>query len=75
VRIEVDNPSYTRDLADFLRRCDCTVGVVSPGVIEAEPRALPIDPAVRRSRVELEAYLGVWSAMGQTRADVVETHA
>jgi hypothetical protein len=72
VHVEIENPSYTRDLADFLRRCECTVDVVSPGLVEVEPRALPVDPSIRRSRVELDAYLGIWSAMRQTRADVIE---
>ena len=72
MHVEISDPEYTDDLAVFLRRCECTVHVVAPGLLEAEPRVLPIDPALRHSRLELDAYVGIWSAIRHTRATVVE---
>jgi hypothetical protein len=71
MRVEVTNPSHTDDLVAFLRRCDCTVEVVAPGLVEVEPRELPIDHALRRPELEVEAYLGIWSALRGARAFLV----
>lgn len=71
MRVEITDVSQTNDLAEFLRRCDCTVEVVAPGVVEVEPRELPIDPALRQPELELDAYLGIWSALRRVRAVLV----
>jgi hypothetical protein len=57
MRIKLSDPVRTDDLVDFLRRCDCTVDVVGAGLLEVEPRELPIDPVLRRPELELDAYL------------------
>lgn len=63
MRIKLTDPVRTDDLVDFLRRCDCTVNVLAAGLLEAEPRELPIDPTLRQPELELDAYLGIWSAL------------
>jgi hypothetical protein len=63
MRVELTDPAQTDDLVEFLRRCDCTVTLVEPGVLEVDPRDLPIDPALRQPELELDAYLGIWSAL------------
>lgn len=63
MRIKLTDPVRTDDLVDFLRRCDCTVNVLAAGLLEAEPRELPIDPTLRQPELELNAYLGIWSAL------------
>jgi hypothetical protein len=70
MRVEVSDPSHTDDLVDFLRRCDCTVEVVAPGVVEVEPHELPIDSNLRQPELELDAYLGIWSALRGASASV-----
>jgi hypothetical protein len=71
MRIKLSDPVRTDDLVDFLRRCDCTVDVVGAGLLEVEPRELPIDPALRRPELELDAYLGIWSALRGASATLV----
>jgi hypothetical protein len=71
MRIEVTDPVRTDDLVDFLRRCDCTVNVLAAGLLEVEPRELPIDPALRQPELELDAYLGIWSALRGASATLV----
>jgi hypothetical protein len=71
MRVEVTDPSHTDDLAEFLRRCDCAVEVVMPGLVEVEPRELPIDRALRRPELEVDAYLGIWSALRGAKAFLV----
>jgi hypothetical protein len=63
IRVELTDPAQTDDLVEFLRRCDCTVTVVGPGALEVAPRDLPIDPKLRQPELELDAYLGIWSAL------------
>ena len=60
--IKLTDPVRTDDLVHFLRRCDCTVDVVAPGLLEVEPRELSSDPTLRQPELELDAYLGLWSA-------------
>jgi hypothetical protein len=36
---------------------------VAAGLLEVEPRDLPIDPTLRQPELELDAYLGIWSAL------------
>jgi hypothetical protein len=71
MRVTITDPSYTDDLVEFLRRCECTVGVVSPGVLDVEARALPIDPSLRQPELELDAYLGIWSALRRATASLM----
>jgi hypothetical protein len=71
MRIKLTDPVRTDDLVDFLRRCDCTVNVVTAGLLEAEPRELPIDPSLRQPQLELDAYLGIWSALRGASATLV----
>jgi hypothetical protein len=71
MRVEVTNPSHMNDLVEFLPRCDCTVEVVAPGLVEVEPRKLPIDHALRRPELEVDAYLGIWSALRGARAFLI----
>ena len=71
MRVEVSDSSHTDDLVEFLRRCDCMVDVVAPGVVDVKARELPIDPMLRRPEVEVEAHLGVWSALRAAKAFVV----
>ena len=75
MRVQIGDPSYADDLSDFLRRCECTVDIVAVGVLDVEPRVLPVDPALRHAQLELDAYLGIWSAMRRTTARVVEVAA
>jgi hypothetical protein len=71
MRVELTDHVRTDDLVDFLRRCDCTVNVVTAGVLEVEPRELPIDPTLRQPELELDAYLGIWSALRGASATLV----
>lgn len=70
MRVTITDPSYTDDLVDFLRRCECTSAVVGPGVLDVETRELPVDPALRHSELELDAYLGIWSALREAKASL-----
>jgi hypothetical protein len=72
MRVEITDPSYTDDLVQFLRRCDCSVDVVAPGLLEVEPRELPIESSVRQPELELDAYLGIWSVLRGADARVAE---
>jgi hypothetical protein len=71
MRVEVTDHSHTDDLVEFLRRCDCSVEVVAPGFLEVEPRELLIDGALRRPELEVDAYLGIWSALRGAKAFLV----
>lgn len=71
MRVEVTDPTSTDDLVEFLRRCDCIVRVLAPGVLDVEPRALPVERALRRPEVEVEAYLGVWSMLRGASAELM----
>jgi hypothetical protein len=61
MRINVSDPGLTGDLADYLRRCSCTVAERGSGSLEADPRDRDVEPAYLR--MELDAYLRVWRAM------------
>jgi hypothetical protein len=60
--IELTTAAAAQALADYLKRCDCTVEMVSERVLEVDAplrmRASPRDAAI-----ELEAYLRVWRAL------------
>ena len=68
MRVEVTDPSSTDDLVAFLRRCDCAVEVLQPGVLDVEPRALAVDASLRKPELEVDAYLGLWSALRRANA-------
>ena len=70
MRVEITDPAYTDDLVEFLRRCDCMVHVVGEGVLDVRARELPIADYVRRPELEIDAYLGIWSALRGSHAAV-----
>ena len=71
MRVTITDPSFTDDLVEFLRRCECTSAVVGPGVLDVETRELPVDPELRHAELELDAYLGIWSALRDATASLV----
>jgi hypothetical protein len=71
MHVEIDNPSYTDDLAAFLRSCDCTVEVLRPGLLEVEPYELPISTELRKPDLELNSYPRTWSALQPAAATIV----
>jgi hypothetical protein len=48
-------------LADYLRRCECTVAFVSDLVFEVMPPQR--SQTTREARIEIDAYLRVWRAL------------
>jgi hypothetical protein len=62
MKIRIEDRSLLSELVEYLRRCDCTVGF-KDGLLEARPRQLPVDPALRYEELELESYLKVFSAL------------
>jgi hypothetical protein len=59
--IELTTPAAAKALADYLRRCGCTVDFVDPHVVEVMlPARLRSE---RDAMLELHAYLRVWRAM------------
>jgi hypothetical protein len=61
--IEVSSAAEALALATFLRRCECIV-VVDGCTVDARPPDRSQTP--RQARIELEAYLRVWSALNST---------
>ena len=70
MRVEISDPTHTDDLVEFLRRCDCTVQAVGPGVLDVHARELPITDDLRRPELEVDAYLGIWAALRGAHAAV-----
>ena len=70
MRVEITDPAYTDDLVEFLRRCDCTVRTVGPGVLDVHACELPITDYLRRPELEVDAYLGIWSTLRGAHAAV-----
>lgn len=70
MRVELTDPSYADDLVAFLRACDCTVEVLAPTVLDVEPQALAVDASLRRPELEIDTYLGIWSALRRSSAAV-----
>jgi hypothetical protein len=68
--VEISDPAYTEDLIAFLERCDCTVEIVATGLLDVAPRELPIDASLRQPELEVEAYVGIWSALRSATAKV-----
>jgi hypothetical protein len=61
MKIELSTSAAAHGLADYLKRCGCTVDFVSERVVDVE---LPTRFQSRRDAViEMQAYLRVWSAM------------
>jgi hypothetical protein len=58
--IEVSTASAARALADYLRRCECTV-VLDECALEVSPPDRSQTPS--QARIEIEAYVRVWSAL------------
>jgi hypothetical protein len=61
--IEVSTPAAAGALADYLRRCECSV-LVEGLVLRVDPPARSQTP--REARIEMEAYLRVWTALHPT---------
>ena len=71
MRIRVDNPTLTSNLALYLRRCDFAVDEVDPHVIRVRPVRGVTDR--RHLRIEVDAFLRVWRVMnGGADAAVLE---
>ncbi len=62
--IELTTEAAARALADYLRRCDCTVLFVDDLVLEVTPPQRSQTP--RAAWIEIEAYLRVWKALHPT---------
>jgi hypothetical protein len=61
MRIRTDSSASSASLADYVRRCGCTVAVIDRLVIEATGR--PESFAAPHADIELEGYLRVWQTM------------
>ncbi|MFY9578067.1 MAG: hypothetical protein WAQ33_01970 [Gaiellaceae bacterium] len=61
MRILVSDSNVVDDLREYLRRCDCTVELRGPTVLEAAPPGRDVEPVYLR--MELDAYLRVWRTM------------
>lgn len=68
LHVHITDPEYTDDLAAFLRRCECTVRVVGPGLLDADVRPLPISASLRRPELELGSYVSIWCVLRRTDA-------
>jgi hypothetical protein len=61
MKIELGTPAAAHALADYLKRCGCTVDFVSERVVDVE---LPTQfQSPRDAVIEMQAYLRVWGAM------------
>jgi hypothetical protein len=70
MRIRVDDPNLTGDLARYLERCDFEIRELGPNILEVAPIRSVTDPA--HLRIEVLAFLRVWRAMnGDAAASVV----
>ena len=61
--INVSTPAAAHALADYLRRCDCVV-VLDDSVLQVTPPER--SRTEREARIEMEAYLRVWTALHPT---------
>jgi len=61
MRILINDPAYADDLVAYLRRCGCAADVVGRGVVDATPPHAELEQSYLR--MELDAYLRVWTAM------------
>jgi hypothetical protein len=61
MRIRTDSAASAASLAEYLRRCECSVEVIDSRIIDATAR--PQSFAAPHADVELEGYLAVWQAM------------
>ena len=61
MRIELTTRAAADALADYLRRCECSVAFVNECTLDAFPRARSQGP--REAQIELEAYVRVWQAL------------
>jgi hypothetical protein len=61
MRIRTDSSASSTSLADYLRRCGCSVAVIERRIIDAT--AKPESFAAPHADIELEGYLKVWQAM------------
>ena len=61
MRIRTDTAASAASLAEYLRRCECSVEVIDSRIIDATAR--PQSFAAPHADVELEGYLAVWQAM------------
>ena len=61
MRLRTDTAASAASLADYLRRCECIVGVIDDRIIEATARTQSF--AALHADAELEGYLAVWQAM------------
>jgi len=61
MRLRTGSATATTDLAGYLRRCRCIVGVVDDWTLDVgvQPGSLSAEHA----RIELEGYLRVWEAV------------
>jgi hypothetical protein len=59
--IELTTRAAAHALADYLRRCECTVLFVDDLVLEVSPPQRSQTP--RDARIEIEAYVRVWKAL------------
>jgi hypothetical protein len=62
MNVKIEERSLLGELVDYLRRCDCVVGL-NDGVVQARPRQLPIDDGGRLEELELASYLKVFCAL------------
>ena len=61
MRIELPTRAAAHALADYLRRCECSVVIVDERWLEALPPSRAQNE--RDAQIEIEAYLLVWRAM------------
>lgn len=71
MRIRVDDPTLTSELALYLRRCDFDVRELADSVVDVEPIRGVTDR--KHLRIEVDAFLRVWRVMnGGAGANVLE---
>jgi hypothetical protein len=61
MRVRTGSATSTTDLAGYLRRCRCIVGVVDDWTLDAGVQPGSLSPV--HARIELEGYLRVWEAV------------
>jgi len=61
MRIELTTRAAAAALADYLRRCECSVVFVSECILEVLLRGRA--PSDRDAQLEIDAYIRVWMAM------------
>lgn len=68
MRIELSSSAAAAGLADYLQRCECVVEMVGGKALEVTMRDRRSDA---ETRLEVGAYLRVWSAMNPEVEDLV----